>query len=62
MIGWGLIGPLVLGAPLSAALGVALGAPRGRLLFWLGAGVVLWVTVLTVAAALGVEAVRNLAG
>ena len=60
VIGWGLVGPLLLGAPLSAALGVALGAPRGRLVFWLGAGVVLWVTVLTLAAVLGVEAVRDL--
>jgi len=60
VIGWGLVGPLLLGAPLSAALGVTLGAPRGRLLFWLGAGVVLWVTILTLAAVLGVEAVRGL--
>jgi hypothetical protein len=60
VIGWGLVGPLLLGAPLSAALGVALGAPRGRLLFWLGAGVGLWVTILTLAAVLGVGAVRNL--
>ena len=60
VIGWGLIGPLVLGAPLSAALGVGLGAPRGRLIFWLAAGVMLWTTVLTLAAVLGVDAVRGL--
>jgi hypothetical protein len=60
VIGWGLLGPLLLGAPLSAAVGVGLGAPRRRLLVWLGAGVVLWTTVLTVAAIFGVEAVRDL--
>ncbi len=60
VIGWGLIGPLLLGAPLSAALGVGLGAPRGRLIFWLAAGVMLWTTVLTLAAVLGVDAVRGL--
>jgi hypothetical protein len=60
VIGWGLLGPLVLGAPFSAALGVGLGAPRGRLLIWLGAGVVLWTTILTAAAVFGVDAVRDL--
>ena len=37
-----------------------LGPPRGRLLIWLGAGVALWTTILTVAAASGIEAVRDL--
>ncbi len=60
VIGWGLLGPLVLGAPLAAAVGVGLGAPRGRLLIWLGAGAVLWTTVLTVAVTFGVDAVRDL--
>lgn len=58
--GWGLVAPLALGAPLAAALGVALGAPRDRLLLWLGAGVALWTTVLTVMVALGEEAVLRL--
>jgi hypothetical protein len=57
VIGWGLLAPLLLGAPLAAAIGVALGAARGRLVFWLGAGVVVWTTVLTVVAVLGEEAV-----
>lgn len=60
VVGWGLLGPLVLGAPLSAAVGVGLGAPRGRLAIWLSAGVVLWTTILTVAGAAGVDAVRRL--
>ena len=60
VIGWGLLGPLVLGAPLSAAVGVGLGAPRDRLLVWLGAGVLLWTTVLTAAAVFGADVVRGL--
>ena len=59
VIGWGLLAPLLLGAPLAAAVGVALGAPRRRLVFWLGVGVVVWVTVLTLAVALGADAVTN---
>jgi hypothetical protein len=59
VIGWGLLAPLLLGAPLAAALGVALGAARGRLVLWLGAGAVLWTTVLTVAVALGADAVTR---
>ena len=57
VVGWGLLAPLLLGAPLAAAVGVALGASRERLLVWLGAGVVLWTSVLTVAVALGARAV-----
>jgi hypothetical protein len=59
--GWGLVGPLVLGVPLAAAVGVGMGAPRRKLVVWLGAGAILWTTVLTVAAAVGVDAVRRLA-
>lgn len=58
MIGWGLVAPLLLGAPLAAAVGVALGADRRRLILWLGAGAALWTTALTVAVALGVDALR----
>jgi len=58
--GWGLLAPFALGAPLAAALGVALGAPRGRLLLWLSIGVTLWTSALTVIAALGEEAVLRL--
>jgi hypothetical protein len=60
VIGWGLLAPLLLGAPLAAAAGVALGAARGRLLFWLGVGVTIWTTVLTLAVALGADAVTGL--
>ena len=60
VIGWGLVAPLLLGAPLAAAIGVALGAARRRLVFWLGVGAVVWTTVLTVAVTLGAEVVTGL--
>ena len=60
VIGWGLLAPLLLGAPLAAAVGVALGATRGRLLFWLGIGVTVWTTVLALAVVLGAEALTSL--
>lgn len=56
VVGWGLLAPLAVGAPLAAAVAVTLGAPRRRLLVWLCAGVALWSTALTVAGALGAEA------
>jgi hypothetical protein len=59
VIGWGLLAPLLLGAPLAAAIGVALGAERWRLVLWLGAGAALWTTVLTLAVALGADAVTS---
>ena len=59
VIGWGLLAPLLLGAPLAAAIGVALGAGRRRLVFWLGAGVAVWTTVLTAAVVLGADAVTS---
>ena len=60
VIGWGLLSPIVLGAPLAAEVGVALGAARGRLVFWLGVGAAVWTTVLTLAVALGASAVTDL--
>lgn len=59
VIGLGLLGPLLVGAPLAAALGVSLGAPRGGLMFWLGLGVVLWTAFLTVAGTLGIVGIQS---
>ncbi len=60
VIGWGLLAPLLLGAPLAAAVGVALGAARGRLVLWLGLGVVVWTSVLTIVIVVGEEALLRL--
>ena len=58
--GLGLLAPLVTGAPLGTALGLALGAPAGRLLLWMSVGVVIWSGMLTAAAALGLAGVEAL--
>jgi len=60
VIGLGLLAPLITGAPLGAALGLTLGAPAGRLLFWTCLGIVLWSTVLTLAGALGLAGIETL--
>jgi hypothetical protein len=61
VIGLGLLAPLLIGAPLGAALGVAFGAPRGRLLLWMSTGIVLWSAGLTSAFTLGWAGIRTLA-
>ena len=53
--GWGLLAPLVIGSPLGAAFGLALGAPPRRLLVWLTMGSVLWSVVFSVVSALGLQ-------
>jgi len=53
--GLGLLGPLLVGAPLGAAIGVSLGAPSTRLLFWMTIGILLWTAGLTVAGVAGIE-------
>ena len=60
--GLGLSAPLLTGVPLGVALGLMLGAPTDRLLFWISLGIVLWGIGLTLVGALGlagVEAVRH---
>lgn len=59
--GLGLLSPLLIGAPIGTALGVALGAPKDRLLFWMLTGILLWSAVLTAAGALGLAGLGALA-
>jgi uncharacterized membrane protein len=47
VIGLGLVAPLLTGAPIGAALGLALGIPASRLFLWLSLGIVLSSIVLT---------------
>jgi len=47
IIGLGLISPLLFGAPLGAAIGVGLGAPKNRLLLWMSVGIIIWSVILT---------------
>ena len=60
VIGLGLFGPLLVGAPLGTAVGISLGAPTGRLLFWMSLGAVLCSVVLTSAATLGLMGIESL--
>ena len=60
VIGLGLTAPLLVGAPLGTAVGMSLGAPTGRLLFWMSLGAVLCTVILTVAGTLGVMGIESL--
>jgi hypothetical protein len=59
--GLGLLAPLLVGAPLGAALGIAFGAPTRPLLCWMGVGIVGWSVVITLAGALGWAGIKSLA-
>lgn len=60
MIGLGLLAPLITGVPLGVALGLILGAPAGRLLFWASLGIILWSTILTLIGTLGLAGIEAL--
>lgn len=53
IIGLGLLSPLIFGAPLGAALGIALGAEKRPLLIWMSIGIVIWSALLTAGGYLG---------
>jgi hypothetical protein len=58
VIGWGLASPLVFAPPMGTAIGLALGAPRRRLLAWMAVGAVLWTTILVGAGVIGYDLVH----
>jgi hypothetical protein len=60
IVGLGLLGPGITGAPLGMVLGLFLRAPVGRLLPWTLAGILLWALVLTTLGALGIAGVGHL--
>jgi uncharacterized membrane protein len=53
--GLGMVGPVLFGNWGSAALGAALGVPRGRLLPWLMAGSAMWCSLTLLAAATTID-------
>ena len=61
VIGLGLLAPLITGAPLGVAIGLALGEPARRLLLWISLGTILWGTILTIIGALGIISFKGLA-
>ena len=58
IIGLGLSAPLLTGAPLGTALGLALGTEPRRLLFWISIGIILWSMILTIIGVLGVSGIK----
>ncbi len=60
VIGYGLLVPLLVGAPLGVVLGLTLGVPAGRLLAWISLGIVIWSTLLTLIGALGLAGIEAL--
>jgi membrane protein DedA with SNARE-associated domain len=62
VIGLGLLSPLLTGAPLGAAIGITLGAPPRRLIFWMSTGIVLWTILLVTVSTLGFAGFQMLTG
>jgi hypothetical protein len=60
IIGLGLISPLLFGAPLGAAVGIMLGAPRNYLVFWMSVGIILWSVSLTILGITSVETISKM--
>jgi hypothetical protein len=60
IVGFALLAPGLLGAPLGVATGLVLGAPARRLLPWLLVGISLWTLALTVLGAYGSAGLRAL--
>lgn len=58
--GLGMLAPLLVGAPLGAALGITLSAPVNRLLIWMSLGIVLWSAVFTLVGLLGIAGIEAL--
>ena len=55
VVGLGLLAPLLIGAPIGTAVGVALGARPKPLMLWMSAGAVLAAAVLVAAVLLGLR-------
>ena len=59
--GFGLLAPMLVGAQGGAVIGLALGVPPRRLMFWMILGGVVWaaiITVIVVAGVLGAQAIK----
>jgi membrane protein YqaA with SNARE-associated domain len=62
IIGLGLIGTLAMGPSATIITGLLLTRARKKLLMWTIIGILLWTTVLTTAAATGMEVIGNIVG
>lgn len=59
VVGFGLLAPLVIGAPIGVALGFIFGAPANRLLLWITFGIIFWSFILTVVGIWGIFALTG---
>jgi hypothetical protein len=59
VIGLGLLSPLLFGAPLGAAVGIALGGGKRWLLLWMSIGIIVWAIGLTVAGVFGLSSIKR---
>jgi hypothetical protein len=60
LVGFALLAPCLIGAPLGLATGLLLGAPARRLVPWLMVGIAAWSALMTVAGAYGSAGIRAL--
>jgi hypothetical protein len=58
--GWGFVSPLVFAPAMGTAIAIVLGAPRRRLITWMGAGVIAWTSILVIVGDLGLRAIHIL--
>ncbi len=58
--GLGLIAPSLIGAPAGTVLGITLGAPAGRLLFWMSFGILICSMALSLAGMIAVASIEAL--
>ena len=58
--GWGLVSPLFMTPPMGTGVALMLGAPKKALLWWMYAGVLLWVTILVIAGMIGMSVVGSI--
>jgi hypothetical protein len=54
VVGLGLTSPLIFGAPLGTAVGIALGAKKEKLIIWMSLGIMVWSLGLTWAVFMGI--------
>lgn len=58
--GFGLLAPLLIGAPLGTALGIAMGIQGSRLFFWMSLGIIICAIGLTIAIEFGLMGFESL--
>lgn len=62
VVGLGLLGPGLTGAPIGAALGVSLGVSNRRMLAWMALGILLWTVGMTIIGVVGTAGILRLLG